>query len=83
MRTVHRDIPATMQHVCCTSAQLHLIGHRIHPPCGPYRWKLQSPGTPTLLLIYCPWCGCELNEWAEFQLAKLPPRLRLVEEVQP
>lgn len=60
--------PAKRKHECCPNAATNLVGQRC---TARYAWRILDPHTGLLLVsvIYCPWCGCELNEWTKLQEA--------------
>jgi hypothetical protein len=65
--------PTTYTHGCCPNAVEYLIAHRLGPwpsSASRYSWKVLirlHDVRRTVRVIYCPWCGVDLEVWRRLQ----------------
>ena len=68
-------------HACCPQAKATLSRSRVNGGAGD-AWRLRVPVADDsafkalVSVIYCPWCGVELEEWRRLQR----PRLEVVRD---
>lgn len=60
--------PFRLWHKCCPNATAHLMAYRSE---RGYNWRITvGHATPYATVIFCPWCGIDLHDWAKAEVQR-------------
>lgn len=75
-----RKAGASVEHSCCPQARHTLQFRNSRSGLPGWRVEIAAPSHPEFValvsVVYCPWCGVELEEWRRLQR----PRLEVVRD---